>query len=128
MSAAMTPQTVTMTQTLSECLRAFVQSANAHPRVGKLLKGWEPLLLIEATDDGQRFNLRVHDSRLDEVALSEVESDNTILVRGASDVLREVFSGTLNPARAYLEGTLEVFGSDRDHIKLDAISLVLWGM
>jgi hypothetical protein len=124
----MTTATVAMTQTLPECLRAFVQSANAHPRVGKLLKGWEPLLLIEATDDGQRFNLRVHDARLDEVALSEVESDNSILVRGSSEVLREVFSGTLNPARAYLEGTLEVFGSDRDHIKLDAISLVLWGM
>ncbi len=124
----MTTGTIAMTQTLPECLRAFVRSANTHPRVGKLLKGWEPLLLIEATDDGQRFNLRVHDSRLDEVALSEVESDNSILVRGSNEVLRDVFSGALNPARAYLEGTLEVFGSDRDHIKLDAISLVLWGM
>src|SRR5882762_567436 len=124
----MTTRTVAAAQTLAECLRAFVQSANAHPRVGKLLKGWEPLLSIEATDDGQRFNLRVHDARLDEVALSEVESGNSILVRGSTEVLCEVFSGTLNPARAYLEGTLEVFGSDRDHIKLDAISLVLWGM
>jgi hypothetical protein len=124
----MTPETAAMTQTLSDCLHAFVQSANAHPRVGKLLKGWEPLLAIEATDDGQRFNLRVHDARLDEVALTAVEPDNSILVRGSNAVLREVFSGALNPARAYLEGSLEVFGSDRDHIKLDAISLVLWGM
>jgi hypothetical protein len=124
----MTTGTLAMTRTLPECLRAFVQSANAQPRVGKLLKGWEPLLLIEATDDGQRFKMRVHDSRLDEVAPSEVESDPSILVRGSNEILRAVFSGALNPARAYLEGSLEVFGSDRDHIKLDAISLVLWGM
>ena len=117
-----------MTQTLPECLRSFIQSANTHPHIAKLLKGWEPLLSIEATDDGQCFNLRVRDSRIDEVAGEDTDAAHSILVRGESDVLREVFSGGLNPAQAYLEGNLEVFGSERDHIKLDAITLVLWGM
>ena len=117
-----------MNPSLPECLRTFVQSVNTHPRIGKLLQGWEPLLLIEATDDGQQFNLRVQNSRLGEVGVGVADSSHSILVRGDSAVLRDVFSGAVNPAQAYLEGNLEVFGSDRDQIKLDAISLVLWGM
>jgi len=117
-----------MSSSLPECLRTFVQSVNTHPSIGKLLKGWEPLLLIEATDGGQQFNLQVQDSKLGEVGVGAADAPHSILVRGDSAVLRDVFSGALNPAQAYLEGSLEVFGSDRDQIKLDAISLVLWGM
>jgi len=117
-----------MTTTLPECLRAFIQSANDHPRVGKLLQGWEPMMLIEASDDGEQFRIRAQSARLEEVDAVGAASDPSILVRGETAILREVFSGGLNPAQAYLEGTLEVFGSERDHIKLDAISLVLWGM
>jgi hypothetical protein len=117
-----------MTTDLCDCLKSFVASANAHPRVGKLLKDWEASMLIEATDDGAQFNLRARDACLSDVGIGAAESDHTILLRGESAVLRDVFSGTLNPAQAYLEGILEVFGSERDHIKLDAISLVLWGI
>jgi len=117
-----------MNPNLPQCLSTFVQSVNTHPSVGKLLKGWEPLLTIEATDDGQRFHLRVQNSKVAEVGAADAETSHSILVRGESTVLRDVFSGTVNPAQAYLEGNLEVFGSDRDQIKLDAISLVLWGM
>jgi len=118
----------TATPGLAECLSAFVRSVNTHPTIARLLKGWEPLIAIEATDDGQRFHLRVRDCRLAEVGAGEADAEHTVLMRGEQAVLVEVFSGALNPARAYLEGRLEVFGSDRDQIKLDAISLVLWGM
>jgi SCP-2 sterol transfer family len=117
-----------MSSNLPECLSAFVASVNAHPQIGRLLKGWEPLLQIEATDDGQQFHLRIENARVGDVGLGRAEAEHAVLVRGESAVLTRVFSGALNPAQAYLEGNLEVFGSDRDQIKLDAISLVLWGM
>ena len=117
-----------VTANLSECLSAFAQSVNTHPSIARLLQGWEPLLVIEATDDGQKFHMRVEKSKLGAVGIGPAEAPHAILLRGDSAVLTEVFSGTLNPAQAYLEGNLEVFGSDRDQIKLDAISLVLWGM
>jgi hypothetical protein len=122
------PVARTLHANLAQCLIAFVQSANTHPGIARLLQGWEPLLLIESTDDGQKFHLRIQNARLGEVGLGAAEAPHSILVRGASAILADVFSGALNPAQAYLEGSLEVFGSDRDQIKLDAISLILWGM
>jgi|SRR5262245_37987696 len=117
-----------VTPPLAECLSEFVHSVNTHPSVAKLLKGWEPLLAIEATDDGERFHLRVRNCRVADAGTGDPDAAHAILIRGENAVLAEVFSGALNPAQAYLEGRLEVFGSDRDQIKLDAISLVLWGM
>ena len=117
-----------MTATLPECLNAFAQSVNTHPSIARLLQGWEPLLLIEVMDDGQQFYMRVEKSKLGAVGIGTAEAPHTILLRGDSVLLTKVFSGTINPAQAYLAGDLEVFGSDRDQVKLDAISLILWGM
>lgn len=113
---------------LAAHLSAFIRGVNAHPAMTKLLKGWEPRLTIEAFDTDERFHLRIDDCKVREVAPENADDEHAILIRGERAVLCEVFTGESNPAQAYLEGTLEVFGDDRDHIKLDAICLVLWGI
>jgi hypothetical protein len=113
---------------LEDHLSAFVRDVNAHPSMAKLLKGWEPRLTIETLDADERFHLRVADCKVHTVAADGAADEHAILIRGEREVLCEVFTGISNPAQAYLEGTLEVFGDDRDHIKLDAICLVLWGI
>ena len=117
-----------MNTMLPDCLSAFVQSVNGNAGLATLLKGWEPLLVIEATDSGQQFHYQVRNCRIRDASEGGADGSDPVLLRSDSDTLAKVFSGVLNPARAYLEGSLEVFGSDRDQIKLDAISLVLWGM
>ena len=117
-----------MNANLHECLGSFVRSVNDNARMATLLKGWEPDLLIEATDSGQQFRYRVRACRIGEIDGGCADAGDNVLLRSDSATLARVFSGDLNPARAYLEGSLEVFGSDRDQIKLDAISLVLWGV
>ena len=113
---------------LRDCLHAFARSVNTDTRLIGLLKGWEPLLEIEATDSGARFAFQVSRGQMTPIDAASARTENPVLIRSDSQTLIHVFGGELNPAQAYLQGALEVFGSDRDQIKLDAISLVLWGM
>lgn len=122
------PDAVPATPGLEHHLSAFIRDVNAHPSMAKLLKGWEPRMTIESLDTDERFHLHVDDCKVRAVAADGAADAHAILIRGERAVLCEVFTGESNPAQAYLEGTLEVFGDDRDHIKLDAICLVLWGI
>jgi hypothetical protein len=117
-----------METNLHDCLHAFANSVNTDERLTGLLKGWEPLLAIEATDSGARFAFQISRGQMVPIDASSAETGNPVLIRSNSRTLTRVFGGELNPAQAYLQGALEVVGSDRDQIKLDAISLVLWGM
>ena len=114
--------------TLNECLDTFRDSVNGHPRLQKLLVGWKPNILIEAVDTGEIFTLVVDGAEIHEVEKRALESDWLMRVEAEDEVLRDVFSGRRNPGEAYLDGDLAVFGSDKDQVKLDAITLVIWGM
>jgi len=118
----------TMGTPLHDCLQAFARSVNSDARLAGLLKGWEPLLTVEATDSGAQFAFQVSRGQMHPIDGADAKQENPVLIRSDSETLMRVFGGELNPAQAYLEGSLEVFGSDRDQTKLDAISLVLWGM
>ena len=113
---------------LENCLNDFAASVNEHPRLDSLLKGWEPVILIEETSTPEEFSFDVKDRKIAAVRRGHVEATHSVLIRGDRDTLVKVFSGSLNPAQAHLEGDLEVFGEQRDQVKLDAISLILWGM
>ncbi|WP_428262077.1 SCP2 sterol-binding domain-containing protein [Haliangium sp.] len=93
-----------------------------------LLKGWEPNVIIEATDHPESFTLLVRNRAVEDVTEGVHEASHQIQVRGERHLLIEIFSGQTNPSQAFLDGELEVFGEDRDRIKLDAITLVLWGL
>jgi putative sterol carrier protein len=112
---------------IEQTLAAFQNQVNGHKSLKNLLKGWEPTIIIEATDSGHVFSLPVRNQKIEAVQEARLADSHEILVRGTEQLLEEVFSGKTNPAMAHLNGTLEVFGSDRDQVKLDSISLVLWG-
>ncbi|WP_437762660.1 SCP2 sterol-binding domain-containing protein [Sorangium sp. So ce281] len=101
---------------------------NENKRLASLLKGWSPTLVLEATDSLQEFSIRVDSGKLQELESGAKESEHTVRLRATHQLLIDIFSGTKNPSRVFLDGDLEVFGSDRDRVKLDAISLVLWGI
>jgi hypothetical protein len=39
----------------------------------------------------------------------------------------DLFSGRITPTEPYLNGTLRVLGSEEDVMRLDFISLMIWG-
>jgi hypothetical protein len=113
---------------LMKCLQKFRQDANTHPRIKVLLKGWSPWIQFETLDGGAMVHANIQDQVLGELKTGESDADGTIVVRATEQNLIEIFSGRKNPARAFLDAELEIFGSDKDRVKLDAISLVLWGV
>lgn len=113
---------------LQNHLHKFISDVNAMPRMRSLLKGWQPQVVIQTSDSDELYSFNVYDSFLSELGTSNEEYPHTVILRGREDILNRVFSGELNPARAHLDGELDVFGSDRDEVKLDAISLILWGI
>jgi hypothetical protein len=118
-----------MTDPMMACLTEFSQSVNAHTRLKTLLKGWEPVIVVNTKDTGCFHHFRVRGSQI--VALSEGEpadTGHTVLLRANQSEMAAIFTGRLNPAAAYLKGQLEVYGSTLDQVKLDAICLVLWGL
>lgn len=117
---------------LQACLDRFRDLANGNQRVRKLIQGWCPVILITPSDESAAFAARVDgaigawNSKTAEAAT--LEADQLITLRAPQAILKQVFSGELNPARAHIDGTLQVFADDRDQVKLDAISLILWGV
>jgi hypothetical protein len=116
------------TASLISTLRDFSVKVNDNDKLQKLLRGWSPIINVQAMDDGEACALVVRDQRIAEVLSGAQESSHEITVQGESALLRQIFSGSTNPAQAVLDGGLVVYGSDTDAIKLDAITLVLWGM
>jgi len=112
---------------LLQALEQFRQQANSHPRIATLIKGWEPTIVVDALDTGVTHYLSVHAGRMASISEQGSDSRHLLHMRATEAVLTALFAGRSNPASAFLDGSLEVFADDKDHVKLEAISLVLWG-
>jgi len=104
----------------------FKDLINKNSSVRKLLVGWEPVIEIEALDGDERYTLIVRDRSLEEIHEGPAQQAGTVTVRGNKQVLSEIFEGKLNPAQALIDGQIEIYGQEKDMIKLDALTLVLW--
>lgn len=114
--------------TLNPVLDKFISDANENPHVLRLLDGWDRNIALVATDniDLENYNILVEGKRL---TLSQCANDDseTITVEGDTELLNDIFTGKKNPAKEVLDGNLVVIGSDKDQMKLDAITLIMWG-
>lgn len=113
---------------LQDTLNDFGELANSTPRIRQLLNGWEPTLVVQSRDDSTTFSTTIRNQDILPWQSGDMAADHQITLCAQQDVLEKIFTGKLNPARAHLDGTLEVFADDRDQVKLDAISLILWGI
>lgn len=115
--------------TLVDCLKHFQETFNNNARVHKLIKNWDRSVIVEATDTEAVLTMMISDLAMTEVkAGAHPEGDNSIHLQAAQDTLIRIFSGDYNPAHALIDGELAVFSSEKDKIKLEAITMVIWGM
>ena len=113
---------------LLELLRGFAERVNGEVNLRGTLAGWTPDFFIQASDTGDTVEVRIAGGRVDGVSPAAREpGDEALLLRAATPVLERVFRGAVSPLGAYTDGLLEVYGSQKDQIKLDVIALVLWG-
>ena len=113
-------------ETLTRALSQFQAKVNQHPRLRTLLQGWERDIEIECDDVDVAERLRIRGSLIRDVSDAAPDADVTITMRASHSVLVDVFEGRRSPAKLFLDGDLQVFASDKDQVKLDAISLLLW--
>lgn len=112
---------------LGHALREFSVRVNGHSHVRVLARNWQTSLHVQSLDSPECFRLVLKEGQIVEIASIEPPTHDALLLRGETRVLESVFSGGLHPLSAYNEGQLEMYGPQADQIKLDAISLLIWG-
>jgi hypothetical protein len=112
---------------LAETLLRFRDKVNADPRLKTMLQGWEPVIVVEMTGSGWQQYLMVKDCCIVEIRADGGPSGHLVHLLAEEAVLNAVFGGALNPTEAFLNGDLQIFANDKDQVKLDVISLMLWG-
>lgn len=118
-----------MDNALLAALSSYQELVNGNGRLRRLLQGWDRNLCICCKDTEQKFQVSFADSQVATVSIAEPNYDAyDISLEADNRELLDVFSGRKNPAQSYLRGSLHVYANDQDRVKLDAISLVLWGM
>ncbi|MGB9887654.1 MAG: SCP2 sterol-binding domain-containing protein [Moorellales bacterium] len=110
---------------LGECLADFRDRCNADPQLRRMLADWDRTILIQATDADSSYVLIVKDGT---VFLDHGQAGQADLTVSAKlDLLVDLFSGRITPTEPYLNGTLRVLGREEDVMRLDFISLMIWG-
>lgn len=113
---------------LKAILVDFQTKVNENERIARILNGWSPNIYVEPRGGDEPYTMVVADSKITAVLDGRKDADHLVHVAAEPGVIRQVFSGELNPSEAVLDGILSVFASDKDQVKLDAITLVLWGI
>ncbi len=102
-----------------------MQSYNQNERLKVMNKDWNRVILIQASDLDSKHTLVLSDGN---VSLYEgVQGDPDLTVIADSETLADMFYGDITPTEPYLNGTLKVIGSEDDIVRLDFISLMIWG-
>ena len=121
--------TTTNFTALSECLNKFQNTFNDNARVKKLIKNWDRSIIVEATDTNVTLTMVIADLLMTEVKDgAHPNEEYPIHLQGSEDTLIRIFSGDYNPAHALIDGELAVFSSEKDKVKLEAITMVIWGI
>ncbi len=112
-------------QEVRESLQAFQTNYQGNARLQEMNRGWDRVIRIEVKEHPDVFTLILENGEL----RLEEESDRQpqIVVQGDSEVVASVFFGELAPTEPYLKGELTVNGSQEDVLRLDFISLMIWG-
>lgn len=108
---------------LRDALETFARRINEDARMRKMVADWERTIALEASEGGGG-GLRV---RAGEVTVVDAPDAPDVVLRASGQVLADVFRGAVSPTEPYLDGTLTVQGSQEDVLRLDFLSLMIWG-
>jgi putative sterol carrier protein len=103
----------------------FKDNYNSNERLKIMNRDWDRVVVIKATDIESLHTLTVMDGV---VSLKEGAVENPDLtVISDSETLADIFYGDITPTEPYNNGTLRIMGQEDDIIRLDFISLMIWG-
>jgi putative sterol carrier protein len=109
-----------------EIIEAFAEwqrVSNANERLVRMLRGWEKVIVLEATDTGRTYTATVADQQVAGIAVGAAAVAD-LVVTATSEDLCDLFWGDLNPSAKYVAGEIVLRGSQADVLRLDALSMV----
>lgn len=111
---------------LIETLQAFAEKCNHHPQLRRMNADWQRVVSVCATDVPEQAWLYSDGGSLWATA-DPAQQPADLVVEAPQQILEDVFSGRLTPTEPYNQGDLLVRGSQDDLLRLDVITLLLWG-
>lgn len=112
-------------QEITESLKAFQEGYAGNKRLKVMNRDWDRTVLVLADDMESAHTLVLKDGDLSFREGKTAQPDLTVI--SSSDVLADMFFGDITPTEPYMNGTLRIIGSEDDILRLDFISLLIWG-
>ncbi|MGQ9557106.1 MAG: SCP2 sterol-binding domain-containing protein [Desulfurispora sp.] len=110
---------------ITESLRAFTDGYNANQRLIMMNRDWDRIILVKADDLDSEHTLTLRNG---ELTMREGGVDHPDLtVMADSEILADMFYGDITPTEPYMNGSLRIIGSEDDIVRLDFISMLIWG-
>ncbi|AUW92877.1 SCP2 sterol-binding domain-containing protein [Sulfobacillus sp. hq2] len=106
-------------------LEHFAAQCNANSRLRQMNRDWTRRIAIVATDRAQSFWLTSQEGVITAGEGPAVEPD--LQIQAPYDIIQAIFSGAMSPTEPYNAGDLLVKGSQDDLMRLDIITLLIWG-
>ena len=112
-------------QEIKESLMFFLANYQKNERLKIMNQDWNRVINIRANDTVSECTMLLEKGVLE---IKEGSAQNPDLtVEANSETLADLFYGDITPTEPYMNGTLKIFGSEEDILRLDLISLLIWG-
>jgi putative sterol carrier protein len=111
--------------TLAEALQQFADRCTNDARVREMNRDWTRRVSLLCDDTASRYYL-ISDAGIVTSGVGEIDNPD-LIIQSREDILSQVFSGTLTPTEPYNAGDLLVRGQQDDLMRLDILTLLIWG-
>jgi putative sterol carrier protein len=115
---------MTPAEDLTESLESFAESCNENARLMGMIKDWNRVLHIHATDIDHHQTL-ITDLGTVQVHPGAPDSAD-LIVQSTAETLAAIFYGELSPNEPYNDGSLRIQGAEADVVRLDFVIAMLW--
>lgn len=110
---------------IRESLKIFEENYNGNDRLRIMNKDWERVVVVKATDIASEHTITVREGVVSLMDGAAATADLTVI--SDSETLADIFYGDITPTEPYNNGTLRIIGQEDDILRLDFISLMIWG-
>ena len=110
---------------ITESLKVFEENYNGNDRLKIMNKDWDRVVVVKATDVTSEHTITVREGVASLVEGAATAADLTVI--SDSETLADIFYGDITPTEPYNNGTLRIIGQEDDILRLDFISLMIWG-
>ncbi len=109
---------------LTDSLQSFAESCNENARLMAMIKDWNRVMHIRASDLSADAGLVTQGGTV--TALPDAPAAADLVLESTAEILTQIFYGELSPNDPYNAGTLRIQGAEEDIVRLDFVIAMLW--